>query len=150
MGVEIRTEGKLVTLRVSGRVGFSQVNSRWVEVIRETAEAHGQRVSLLCIFEPDLELPIQLLSAGVRQMVAIVHLVHASAIVARGERERAMLRASTLAVGPAHWVEMFHEEASARAWLLEQSRSRAVTRHDLLRSKHEGFFAMPLELAPRG
>lgn len=151
MGVEIQIESGLVEVRVSGRVDAASTKSDWIDKIRAKAEAEGAPVCLLSVFEPGFHLPISILAAGSRQMISVAPYVRAAAVVVSGEHERATLRACRLAVGPSYQVEMFSDEASARAWLLAQrpSPSRTVAGHDFLRAHHEGVLSMPLELAPR-
>lgn len=116
MGVEIRTEADVVTVRMYGRVDASQNGSSWIDHVHAVAERYG-KARILCVFEPDLDLPMIHLAAGSRKTIAILPLIRATAMVASGERQRAMLRASALAVGPRHPTELFRDETSARVWL---------------------------------
>lgn len=117
MGVEIRTEADLVFFRLFGAYLPRPHDLPWTEHVRAAAERSGGPVPLLCIFEAGVELPATMLGAGARQTLAIVPLIRASAMVAEGAREKAMLRVSVLAVKPSFPAEIFEDEASARAWL---------------------------------
>lgn len=123
MGVEIRTEGELVHLRCSGRIEPAPVGASWTDALRAAAEREGGPILVVCEFRPGLELPVSLLAAGARQTLPVLRFMRAVALVASGEPERSMLRASVLVVGPPHPIELFEDEESALTWL-DQFRSK--------------------------
>lgn len=117
MGVEFRIESNIVVLTVFGRAELARQGKSWSDRVRDAAEALGTPILLICKLEPGVEIPSFVLGAGAREAVSIASTFRAVAMVAEGEREQAMLRASVVAVAPSYPVRLFRNEAEARAWL---------------------------------
>jgi hypothetical protein len=122
MGVEIRTEGRLVILRPYGELRGRDAVA-WTEAVRTTFAVVGTPIGLLCELAPDVKVPISQLASGCRAAFPVGTFIEACALVACSGGGRSLLRAALSVISPRYPVAFFDDMENAKAWLATAKRA---------------------------